>query len=179
MKNKVLSEFSDLEKQRKEILNLYGGLSSHQLLFKPDPSHWNLLQVLRHLVTAEVQSVVLIRRRLSHHERSKKAGLSASIRHMILKIALVLPIKFKAPKIAEVHDEAPDIETMKSEWVEVRNDINTIINETDSDVLAKELYIHPRAGALNIKQALEFINTHTSHHQKQMERIMNHSDFPA
>lgn len=179
MKKKILSEFSDLEKQREEILNLYSELSSEQLLFKPDPSHWNLLQVLRHLVTAEVQSVVLIRRRLSNHERSRKAGLSASVRHLLLKIALILPIKFKAPKIAEVHEDAPDMDTMKREWEEVRNDINTIIIENDSDILAKQLYIHPRAGALNIKQALEFINTHTSHHQKQMKRIMNHTNFPS
>ncbi|MGF1670459.1 MAG: hypothetical protein ACFCU6_08425 [Balneolaceae bacterium] len=42
----------------------------------------------------------------------------------------------------------------------------------------KTVYKHPRAGFLNIKQALEFMESHIAHHQKQIDRIMKHAAFP-
>lgn len=178
MKQKTISVFTQIEARKSEIISLYESLSPEQLQFNPKPTSWNLLQVTRHLVTAEKQSMILIHRKLSKHQKIPKTGLGAFFRHLILKIALILPLKFKAPKIAEVTEDYPDFESMVSEWAEVRSDMSELINRTDGEVLSKALYIHPRAGALNIKQALEFIETHLSHHQKQMKRIMAAPGFP-
>ena len=178
LKQKTLSVFTRIEEQRSEINSLYDSLSPVQLQFNPEPGEWNLLQVMRHLVTAEKQSMILIQRKLSKHQNISKTGLGAFFRHLILKIALILPLKFRAPKIAEVSENYPDYESMVSEWAEVRSDMKELISNLDGEVLSKALYIHPRAGALNIKQALEFVETHISHHQKQMKRIMAAPDFP-
>jgi uncharacterized damage-inducible protein DinB len=178
LKQKTLSVFTRIEEQKSDIISLYERLSPEQLRFNPESGKWNLLQVLKHVVTAEKQSMILIRRKLSKHQNIPKTGLGSFFRHLILRIALILPLKFKAPKIAEVNEEYPDYESIVSEWVAVRSDMNELINSVDSKILSKALYIHPRAGALNIKQALEFIETHTSHHRKQMDRIRNHSAFP-
>lgn len=179
MKHKTFSVFTRIEAQKSEILLLYDGLSTEQLQFNPEPNQWNLLQVMRHLVTAEKQSMILIQRKLSKHQNIPKTGTGAFFRHLILRIALILPLKFKAPKIADVSEDYPDFESMVLEWAEVRSDMKELINSADGEVLSKALYIHPRAGALNIKQALEFIETHTSHHRKQLNRIMKHSAFPS
>lgn len=53
-----------LEDQRKEILRLYQKLTPAQLTFSPAPDEWNLLQVLRHLVTAELQSLFYIQKKI-------------------------------------------------------------------------------------------------------------------
>jgi uncharacterized damage-inducible protein DinB len=178
LKQKTLSVFTRIERQRSEIISLYDGLSPKQLRYNPEPGKWNLLQVMRHLVTAERQSLIYIQRKLDRHETVDATGMDAAFRHLILRIALWLPIKFKAPKIADVSEDYPDYDTMKQEWNEVRSEFQEIIENSDDAVLTKALYRHPRAGLLNIKQALEFIEFHISHHQKQMNRIMNHSAFP-
>jgi len=175
MKEKTRLLFDRLEARRGRIIVRYSRLSAEQLQFKPDPDQWNLLQVMRHLVTAEQQSVKLIRRNLVRHENFVRSGWGASTRHLILKIALRLPLKFKAPKIAEVKEESPDFEQMKSEWESVRNDLKKILTESDSSTLSKALYKHPRAGYLNISQALEFMDEHIAHHQKQIDRLVDQS----
>lgn len=178
MKQKTLSVFTQIEAQKSDIISLYDGLSPDQLRYNPEPGKWNLLQVMSHLVTAEKQSLIYIKRKLAQHESVDKTGMGAAFRHLILRIALRLPIKFKAPKIADVSEDYPDYETMKQEWNEVRAEFEEIIENSDDAVLAKALYRHPRAGLLNIKQALEFIGIHVSHHQKQMGRIMASDGFP-
>ncbi|CAN5491636.1 hypothetical protein BH23BAC3_BH23BAC3_15850 [soil metagenome] len=172
MKEKTRMVFDRLETQRSRIIEEYGRLTSEQLRYKPVPDQWNLLQVLRHLITAEQQSLMYIQRKMKMHENIPKAGLGSSVRHLLLKIALYLPIKFKAPKIAAVHEEYPDFEQMKSEWAGVRSELLTLIEVSDSKMLTKALYKHPRAGLLNMKQALEFFESHITHHQKQIDRLI-------
>ncbi len=172
MKEKTQRIFDRLEAQRGRIIDEYGHLTTDQLRYKPAPDQWNLLQVLRHLVTAEQQSLIYIQRKMKIHENIPKAGLESYVRHLLLKIALYLPIKFKAPKIAAVHEEYPDFETMISEWEATRSELQILLEKSDSKILAKELYKHPRAGLMNMKQALEFFESHIKHHQKQINRLI-------
>lgn len=179
MKRKTEKAFKRLEKQRLNLLSIYRSLSDEQLRFNPGPESWNLLQVMRHLVTAEKLSLIYIQRKISRPEKTPKAGVGSRFRSLLLKLALFLPIKFKAPKIAEVEEAYPDFNEMVLEWDEVRNEYQEIISINDAEILSKALYRHPRAGLLNIKQAIEFMEDHVAHHKKQVERIMNHHSFPA
>lgn len=178
MKEKTINTFVRLENQRKKILNTYDRLSEKQLQFNPGTGKWNLLQVMRHLITAEKQSFIYIKRKVARHDDVPKAGFDSTLRHALLKIALLLPIKFKAPKIAEVHEDYPNFGEMKSEWDSLRSEMESLVKESNDTVLAKALYRHPRAGMLNIKQTFEFFEIHITHHQKQMKRIRKHSSFP-
>ena len=171
--------FFKLEEQRSKFLNNYSHLTPEQLRFKPDPESWNLLQVMRHIVTAEKQSIILIQRRIGLNKKLTKTGLGATLRYLIMKIAFVLPIKFKAPKIAEVREENPDLDLMKEEWETIRSDLKQLLDETDEHVLASTVYKHPRAGLLNMNQALGFMTNHINHHLKQVGRIQNHPSFPS
>lgn len=179
MKRKTLDAFEQLEKQRKELLSLYRRFNSEQQRFKPASDSWSMLQVLRHLVTAESQSLKLIKRKMSRADELPGVNIQARIRAFMLKIALALPLKFKAPKIAEVQGEAPDFEELLSEWTHVRSDFYELLTETDEGNFTKTVYQHPRAGYLTLKQAIEFMEDHIRHHQKQIERIRGDKNFPA
>lgn len=179
MKEKALVLYNNLEAQREKLVNIYNSMSTEQLHFKPQPESWNLLQVMRHLVTAERQSLILIQRRITKRMELPKAGLGASIRYLILNLALYLPVKYKAPKIAEVKEEVPDFEKMKQEWANIRAEMKELIAGTDQEILLSAVYIHPRAGLLNMNQALGFMITHIDHHLKQVERIRSHPVFPG
>ncbi len=178
MTEKTKQLFNRLEEQRNKLVESYNSLSPEQRAFKPQPDAWNLLQVMRHLVTAERQSLILMQRRITKRMELPKAGLGASIRYLILNLALYLPVKYKAPKIAEVKEEVPDFEKMKQEWADVRAKLKTLIDGTDQEILLSAVYIHPRAGRLNMNQALGFMIIHIDHHLKQIERIRSHPSFP-
>jgi len=179
MKKQTQKMVKELEEQREEILRLYQELKPSQRAFSPAPHKWNLLQVLRHLVTAEIQSVAYINKKLKSRSGIPEAGIGSYLRNLLLKTALKLPFRFEAPKIAEVKDKHPDFETMISEWDTVRKEIQKLIEQSDEATLARALYRHPKAGMLNMKQFMEFIEVHIAHHQKQMKRIMKHPSFPA
>jgi len=168
-----------IENQKSRIIGEYETLKPVQRQFRPGSDEWNLLQVLRHIVTAEQQSLQLIRHKIHHAENLPKAGTGAWIRHLLLKIALWLPIKYKAPKFAGVDAQNPDLENIISDWEEVRSELQQIISDNSADTLSKALYKHPRAGYLDLHQALEFFETHINHHRKQMERIKKSENFPA
>ncbi|MFU8813300.1 MAG: DinB family protein [Balneolaceae bacterium] len=179
MKKKAESTFHRLEQQRKGVMSLYDSLAAEQRTFQPEPGAWNLLQVMQHLVTAEKQSLTYIKRKMERRQDLSPAGAGARMRHLLLRIALFLPLKFKAPKIADVSDTAPDYAEMKQEWQAVREEMAQMISSADEEMLGKALYRHPRAGMLNLVQALEFFYTHIAHHQKQMRRILDASRFPS
>ncbi|MCC5914223.1 MAG: DinB family protein [Balneolaceae bacterium] len=179
MKKKSLTAFNQIEAQRSGIVSLYESLSPEQLKFKPAADHWNLLQVMKHLIIAEEKTLQYIRRKLEHHEKVRKAGFGATIRNLMLKVALALPLKFRAPAVAEVKEEHPDLSEMINEWNGIRKEFGEIIRQNSDEILSKELYLHPRAGKLSVIQALQFTQTHISHHQKQMKRIQDHKEFPG
>jgi len=178
MKKKTLKAFNRLEKQREEFLSLFHSQRENQLQFRPDSDSWNMLQVIRHLVTAESLSLVYIKKKVNNADKLQKADFMAKLRALLLKIALALPIKFKAPKIAEVKEDHPDFETAVEEWYNVRKELNELLENADEAIFSKTIYKHPRAGYLTLKQTLEFMEDHIDHHRKQIGRIMNHPQFP-
>jgi len=179
MKEKTDKAFNRLEIQKKELIHHYGSLSEDQLCFNPGPGEWNLLQVMRHLVTAEKQSMNYIQRKMESAEQIPKTGTGSVFRFFILKLALILPIKYKAPKIAQVNEDYQDFELMKAEWDDIRDNMKKMIDQSDDQTLAKAVYKHPRAGFLNVKQAIEFMENHIVHHQKQIDRIIKNPSFPV
>ena len=48
-----IARLNELETLRKEIVTQFDAYTTDQLTFKPEPTHWNLLQVLDHIVTSE------------------------------------------------------------------------------------------------------------------------------
>jgi hypothetical protein len=178
MKERTISAFNKLEKQRVDFLNIYRQQNREKLRFRPDQNSWNMLQVMRHLVTAESLSLAYIRRKLRETESIPKVGIGAKSRAVLLKMALALPIKFKAPKVAEVTEDYPDFESTIEEWNNVRKEFKEILLKADEEIFHKTIYKHPRAGYLTLKQTVNFIEDHIRHHQKQVDRIMSHPQFP-
>lgn len=179
MKQNTIHAFDRLEIQRKDLISFYKSFNGEQLAFKPGPQSWSMNQVLRHLVTAEHQSLKLIKRKMNQTGDLPDVTLGARTRAMVLKIALALPIKFKAPKIADVQDEVPDPDVLFNEWNGVRMEFKEFLMETDEEKFTKTVYQHPRAGYLTLKQAIEFMEDHIRHHQKQIDRIRRDKNFPA
>ncbi len=173
-------QFNRLETQRKEIQNKLGKLTHAQLNFKPAEKEWSLLQVINHLIYAETNTVKYLNKKIQGLDSVKKSNLLAKLRLFILKLALRLPVKYKAPKAAlPVQEEVYILENLITQWDEIRNQFKKILDGFDSKTSQKLLFKHPIAGRFDISQTLNFIAEHIEHHQPQIERIMKSPEFPS
>ena len=173
-----LARFEQLEVQRKKIVSRYDALTSDQLTFSPEPDHWNLLQVLDHIITSEKMSAIYIKRQLGGKKYPPPPGFKSSFRYALLKLAFKLPFRYKAPSIVDSTGKTPELSLLQESWTTIRQEFQTIIETTDEELLELGIYKHPRAGLLPMSKALDFLDFHIRHHQKQMDRITGHEQFP-
>lgn len=179
MKKESLNIFERLEENRENLLSKLDTLSDEQRHFSPASGKWNILQVALHVMAGEKLSVVYIKRKVSSNREMPKSGLKSRLRLLMLKLAFNSPFRFKAPKLTDATGKDPDYEKLKSDWQKIREDLKRIIEEADDEIFKSELFKHPRVGMLNMKQTLEFMRIHFIHHEKQIEKMINHPDFPS
>jgi len=174
-----LIRLDELETLRKEVVSQYDAYTSDQLTFQVNPQQWSLLQVLDHIVTAEKMSAIYIKRHLNGKKYPPAPGFKEKFRYGMLKLAFKLPFKYTAPDIVDSTGKSPDLATLQENWKTIRSELLGIVESTDKELLELGVYKHPRAGLLNMEQALDFMALHIRHHQKQIDRITSHETFPA
>lgn len=177
----VEKEFEVLENQRKAWLQAASELSEAQLTFRPAPDAWCILEVFVHLITAESNGLKYVNKKiLGDLNKIEKAGLGSTLRAALLKFALRLPIKFKAPPAATFTPrEHYNYGEIKEEWDNLRQGWFDFLDQLDKPTVNKPLFKHPMAGKINMQQALQFMYEHVEHHKKQVERIKANPDFPT
>lgn len=177
-KMQCLKIFAKLEKQRTEIFSVLDTLNDKQRHFSVAPEKWNPLQVVLHLIIAEKLSFIYMKRKVYSEDELRKAGFKSWLRLLTLKIAFSLPFKYTAPKRTDATGKNPEYESLKSDWEKVRSQLKSLIENLDEATLKSEILKHPRVGMINMKQTLDFMETHIAHHQKQIKRIIDHPSFP-
>ncbi|WP_234567247.1 DinB family protein [Rhodohalobacter sp. 614A] len=179
MRNDCLKIFEKIEAQRHKMVALLDSLSDDQLHFSSEPGKWNPLQIAFHVMTAERLSVISIKRKVNSQKDFSKSGFKSAFRMIVLKLALNSSLKFKAPKRTDATGINPDYDKLKADWKSVRADLKELIHSLDESTMKSEIFNHPRVGMINMKQTLEFMETHLAHHIRQMQGIMNHPSFPS
>jgi hypothetical protein len=171
-KDKLIIHFDRIEYDRANLISQLDDLSQEQLHFRRSPEKWTILQILDHLITSEKLSVKYIKRITSTPENLERSGFQSKFRIFALKLALILPFKYKAPKISDATGKDPEYEKLKLEWEQIRKDLRKQINSLDKSILKGEILKHPIVGMLNMKQTLQFFDIHFNHHKKQIENII-------
>lgn len=158
--------FKDLDKYDAAKMNI-----------QPRENAWSVVQVMDHLTLAERNSVLYMKKKLSVTTSFKKANLNTFFRLLLLKVALVLPIKYKAPKVVANAKNDNNYAQAKNAWTEVRNALRELLEQFPEQHLDSEIFKHPVAGKFTVVQALDFMQTHFNHHLKQVERIKSELNF--
>ena len=171
MNKNIKHEFEALEKSRTELFAKLDKLDASKMNKQPDASSWSVVQVMDHLIQAETNSVMYISKKLSFNPDLKKANFNTHFRMFLLKAALTLPMKWKAPKIIAVANNDKSYVEAKAAWATVRNNLSDLLEKFPEEHLQAELFKHPMAGKFTIVQAVSFMHTHFNHHLKQIERI--------
>lgn len=171
MNKKLQQEFDALEKSRIELFNILDKLDASSMNKQPDASSWSVVQVMDHLTLAEHNSLLYMKKKLSVTDKFKKSNLNTLWRLFLLKAALNLPMKWKAPKIVADARNEKNYEQAKAAWIEVRNGLRDLLEQFPEQYLDSEIFKHPLAGKFTVVQALSFMHTHFNHHLKQIDRI--------
>jgi len=167
----LLDRFNTLERQRMDILERISTTDNILLSKQPSDGAWSVAQVVLHLAIAEEGLLAYLnkKREVGGHE---PVGASAPFRLAALNLALVLPVKYKAPTVVATVPECSMAEA-KMRWDAVREHMHRAFETIPEKLIGHGLFKHPAAGKFDLVQGLRFIGMHVHHHRTQIDRTLS------
>ncbi|MBL7981594.1 MAG: DinB family protein [Flavobacteriales bacterium] len=169
-KDKLLARFSEMEVERRHFLSKLEHLDPSPLATSPTPGAWSVAQVVLHLAIAEARSMDYLEKKLKVGGHAK-VGADALFRLALLRAAMFLPLRYKAPAIVATVPEVSFNEACH-EWDRVRQRMAALYAALPSELVAHDLYKHPVAGKIDVLQGLTFMADHVRHHREQVLRTI-------
>lgn len=174
MKTKIIEANKAYTAKVNGLLDDLGRYSDDLLNKIPADQGWSAIQILHHLILVEEQSMAYLRKKMSFNPELKTAGWLAGVKMLLLKVSLVSPIKFKAPKAASDLIPASDtLEAVKTRWLKIRKEWETFLAEMPDAWIDKAVYRHPRIGLINWLHTIDFLSSHFERHKGQIKRTIS------
>lgn len=164
-------KFSKIETLKKSILNSVEEYSNNQLNYKPANDKWSLAQVISHLITSEQRSLAYIKKKILAGTENPDSGLYQKMKLILLKFALKLPVKYKAPYVVASVPDSASYENLVNDWNQVRNEMKDVLDGLPNEFFNKQLFKHPSIGKISILHFLEFLESHITHHILQINNL--------
>lgn len=171
--NKITQRFAQMEQDRQELLERLAPLDTQRLESKPDPGSWSVTEVIHHLTVAEEAALHYMQKKLKAGGH-QKAPAKAKLKQLLLNLAIKLPIKYKAPKVAQLPEGVTIsfAEAVES-WNRVRNELEAVYTNLDPELADHDLFKHPMVGKLSVMQSIIFMHGHMTRHEGQIDRILS------
>ena len=167
------AEWKQLHEQSLFYWELLQELPEDMLKKKPDNSHWSLLQIMEHLAGAEAAGLQYLQRK-DYAVLQNRGFLPAGIRAIILKLALLSPLKFKAPPVlATFPTNTSEPEELYTRWQQTRKGLASYLEGIPAEKKQALLFKHPVAGPLTPHQMLVFMADHLQHHRRQARQLLD------
>ncbi|MGB5425120.1 MAG: DinB family protein [Desulfobacterales bacterium] len=166
--------WAKIETRHQEMFDLIDELKPKQLLFKPEPDRWTMLQVLQHVVLG------------AQGMRRSEAEMRDNPLREILKpgemVKLVMDVLVKDVPV-DVPDPSMDpdgkvtVEELRAIWRKERRALAVLLETVTVENQEQVMFSHAAAGPLTALQMLEIAEAHLGTHRRQMDRIR--SELPA
>lgn len=171
-RKELLQAFDQMENERQALIKQLEAYSTDILEKKPDANSWSVTEVIYHLKIAEEGALKYMHKKLEVGGHSK-AKASAGLKQRFLNFMVSLPIKFKAPKVAQLPKDANvSYQQAVSEWTDIRNGLKVQYETIDESAIGNELFKHPAMGKMNLVQSARFMRQHVKRHMGQIERTL-------
>ena len=172
MRDRLLKAFDAMEAERHALIKRLDVIPTDMLIKKPSPEAWSVVEVIAHLVKAETGTLNYLRKKLEVGGH-QKADMMSGMRKVLLNVAIALPIKFKAPKVAQL-DKGTDLSYAEAilQWDNVRAALRKEYATIDPKLIGHDLFKHPFAGKLNLEQSTSFMHGHMTRHIGQIDRTL-------
>jgi len=164
---KLVDLFEDLKDYTDSTLNL-----------SPKEGAWSVLEIMQHLMLAERASLNYIQHKLAEEPVFERAGVGASLRSFMLKSALSMPIKYKAPFTIgkDAFMSNPTFWEVAKEWRTDRTTLKDFLISLPNEFFDKAIYKHPRVGHVSLNGMITFHDKHFDRHLKQIKRTLDAID---
>jgi uncharacterized damage-inducible protein DinB len=173
MNSEIAPIFKQYEKSKLDLFADLDKLDSSLMNKKVNEKTWSVVQVMNHLIEAEMNTIKYVNKKLSGNTTLPKSGLGSLARYLILRIAFVIPFaKYKAPPVLSVPSNDDTYEVAKNNWLNVLDEMKNLIEKLDERQLKSEIFKHPVVGKMNMIQSLKFIQTHFNRHEIQINQIL-------
>lgn len=167
------SEWKQLHNNSLFYWELLQELPADELRKKPDAGRWSLLQIMEHLAGSEAVGLQYLQRK-EYALLQNRGMLPAGIRAIILKLALLSPLKFKAPPVlATFPTNTTQPEELFTQWQQTRTGLSAYLNGIPAGKKDALLFKHPVAGPLTPHQMLVFMADHLHHHRRQARQLLD------
>jgi hypothetical protein len=153
----------------KEYSRLLEEISDEDFHRSPAEGTWSYAEVYSHIFKSNLYSLIAAEQCINGTAEKSSASTHWAVR-LILLFGRFPPGKYKVPASIEKLTAKISKEEARNLIVKFKTrlaDIAPKVNKAKSYHKVK----HPRLGLLNAGQWFRFIEIHTPHHQKQLERI--------
>lgn len=172
MRSSLMTQFEELETLRHQLTGNLRALDGARLQARPRADAWCALEIVSHLMTAERHSLAYVRKKLNDPASIPEAGIGAHVRSTLLRIALALPFRFKAPEVVSKPECPESLESAVTAWDEVRDGWRTLLDTLPPELESKAIFRHPVVGRINLSDTLQFHRSHLQRHCAQIERAI-------
>lgn len=162
-----------LEKLKSSIIREILSMPEDKANIQPEKGKWSAVQVGMHLYTAELNGLKYMQKKIQAADKLAPSGIMGKLRTLLLRLALRINIKYKAPEIVSNPSNRITPKELKEKWTALRMELVSFLNEIPEKYHDKAIFKHPMAGKINLFQALDFMGDHMQRHLKQVNRIKN------
>jgi hypothetical protein len=174
----MLPELSDLwtkiETRHQEMFDLIDELTPEQLLFKPEPNRWSILQVLQHVILG---AQGLRRSEAELRDNPLRKILKPGGMVKVVMDVLVNDVPVDVPDPSMEPDGELTVEELRVIWEKERRGVAALLETVTAENHEQVMFSHAAAGPLTALQMLEVAEAHIETHRRQIDRIR--AELPA
>ena len=161
-------QYETLGREYHELFNTFETFTPEQLQFKPGPAKWSLLEIIEHLVLAEI-SVLNCQPDLQRPIAAPKRLFNA---FNYLLVVGVLKLGIPVPVVSSDMEPKGDLSlsALFRQWDANRKKLKRHMQAPSIELKRRLLFCHPVAGPLTLKRTLHVGQLHFHSHMSQIDR---------
>jgi len=173
MNEQLRQKFERLETSRRDVLARLEGHDRARLNRPRADGGWSVLQVLHHVITAEAGTLGYISKKMRGGTSLPRAGLVSRLRLLALQVASASPFRFRAPGVTADVPAEIDPDELLRRWDEVRVGWKDRLDGFPDELLDRVVFRHAMVGLMGLPDTLSFLQSHLTHHERQVERLLS------
>ena len=179
MRKSIENQLNTLDEELKLLLRDLKRFSDSDLNWQPKEGKWSVLQVMQHLMRAELLSQQYVQKKLSFDPKLKRAGVLGALRIALIKAYMKSPIKVKAPvKVSEEYfPENAAFWDLVKQWNSQREELRSYLGSLPDELFKKGIFKAPFGGRLSLGGMLSFHIDHFRRHRKQIEKVLGNFKY--
>lgn len=167
--------FDIFESKRFSFLDELNTLTAEQLAFKPNTDHWNILDIVQHLMLAEHSFLLQLTEKQT---RIRKSRFNPIVGSFIVWMVFKFGIRVKAPVTSVIPKGTMPLDDSRAQWNEKRTGLKYYLEALDQKAARQKIFFHPIKGTLSPIGLIDFLIVHFDHHMKQIKRIRHSPHYP-